>query len=175
MDFLRPERRGWTPVKVAGVGRGFIVLFMFLAAIIAPIIENFAGLFHYLQSALAFLVPPVVVIFTIGLFWRRATATGAFATLLGGHAVSAVLFTLSLLDIVSLHFTIIAGLLALVSAFIFVIVSAVSTPPEAEQIRQFTFHTETMEKQAALSWWQDYRLHSLVLVLLAAALVIAHW
>ena len=175
MDFLRPELRGWTPKKIAWVGRVFIVLFMFLAAMISPLIENFSGLFYYLQSALAYLVPPVAVIFILGLFWRRATATGAFATMLGGHAVSAILFTFSLLEILSLHFTIIAGLLALISAVIFVVVSRVTAAPLEEQIRQYTFHAETMECQASLSWWQDYRLYSLVLVLLATALVIAHW
>jgi SSS family solute:Na+ symporter len=175
MDFVRPEQRGWAPAKIAWVGRGFIVLFMFLAAIISPLIENFSGLFHYLQSALAYLVSPVVVIFILGLFWRRATATAAFATLLGGHAVSAVLFALSIMEILSLHFTIIAGLLALVSAAIFVIVSVVSKPPLEEQVRLFTFHEETMERQSSLCWWQDYRLYSLVLVMLASALVIAHW
>ena len=175
MDFVRPEQRGWAPAKIAWVGRGFIVLFMFLAAIISPLIENFSGLFHYLQSALAYLVSPVVVIFILGLFWRRATATAAFATLLGGHAVSAILFALSIMEILSLHFTIIAGLLALVSAAIFVVVSVVSKPPLEEQVRLFTFHEETMERQSSLCWWQDYRLYSLVLVMLATALVIAHW
>jgi SSS family solute:Na+ symporter len=95
--------------------------------------------------------------------------------LLGGHAVSAILFALSIMEIMSLHFTIIAGLLALVSVIIFVVVSGASKPPLEEQVRQFTFHAETMERQASLCWWQDYRLHSLVLVLLATALVIAHW
>jgi len=32
-----------------------------------------------------------------------------------------------------------------------------------------------MERQPSLSWWQDYRLYSFILVLLATALVIAHW
>lgn len=175
MDFLRPERRGWPQQKVLLVGRGFIILFMLLAAMIAPLIDNFSGLFHYLQSALAYLVPPVAVIFILGLFWRNASATGAFATLLGGHAVSAILFALTLLEVLSLHFTIIAGLLALISVVIFVAVSHFSAPPLEQQVRHFTFHARTMEKQAALSWWQDYRLHSLLLVLLAIALVIAHW
>ena len=175
MDFLRPEKRGWTPKKIAWVGRGFIVLFMLLAAVISPLIDNFSGLFHYLQSALAYLVPPVAMIFIIGQFWRRASATGAFAALLGGHAVSALLFTLSLMEILLLHFTIIAGLLALISAVIFVVVSSVTAAPLEQQIRQYTFHAETMERQVSLSWWQDYRLHSLVLVLLATALGIAHW
>ena len=175
MDFLRPEQRGWTPGKIARVGRGFIVLFMLLAAMISPMIANFSGLFHYLQSALAYLVPPVAVIFIIGLFWPRASATGAFSTLIGGHMVSVLLFTLSAFDYLSLHFTVIAGLLALVSAVIFVVVSLASTPPLQQQVQQFTFHAETAARQASLSWWQDYRLHSLILVLLASVLVIVHW
>jgi hypothetical protein len=54
------------------------------------------------------------------------------------------------------------------------LVGSISKPPLEEQVRQFTFHAETMERQASLCWWQDYRLHSLVLVLLATALVLAH-
>ncbi len=151
------------------------MLFMILAAVISPLIDNFPGLFHYLQSALAYLVPPVAVIFILGMFWKRASATGAFATLLGGHIVSAVFFTLFLLDILTLHFTIIAGLLALVSTVIFVVVNRFSTPPLEQQIRHFSFHPENMKRQATLTWWQDYRLYSLILVLLAIALVITHW
>lgn len=175
MDFMKPEQRGWSQQTIVLAGRGFIILFMLIAVMIAPLIENFSGLFHYLQSALAYLVPPVAVIFILGLFWRKASATGAFATLLGGHAVSAILFTLAMLEVLSLHFTIIAGLLALISAVIFVVVSHVSSPPLDEQVQHFTFHAETMDRQASLSWWQDYRLHSLLLVMLALALVILHW
>jgi SSS family solute:Na+ symporter len=175
MDFMRPSERGWAPAKIAWVGRGFIVLFMFVAAGIAPLIENFSGLFHYLQSALAYLVPPVVVVFILGLFWRRASATGALVTLAGGHGVSISLFSLSYYGVLSLHFTIIAGLLALVSAAIFMLVSYLSAAPADDQIRQFTFNPRTMERTAGLRWWQDYRLHSLILIILATALVLAHW
>jgi SSS family solute:Na+ symporter len=175
MDFLRPERRGWSAMTVARVGRVFIILFMLLAAAVAPMIENFSGLFHYLQSALAYLVPPVAVIFILGLFWRRASAAGAFATLLGGHVISAVLFACSILDILSLHFTIIAGLLALISAVIFVLASLKSSAPSRRQIEQFTFHQQSVQRQASLAWWQDYRLHSLLLLLLTTVLVIVHW
>jgi SSS family solute:Na+ symporter len=175
MDFLRPEQRGWAPTRIAWVGRGFIVLFMLLAVMIAPLIDNFQGLFHYLQSALAFLVPPVAVVFILGLFWRGASATGAIVTLVGGHAVSAVLFIFSMLEILSLHFTVIAGLLALISAVVFVLSSRLTAPPSDQQVEQFTFHADNMEPQASLSWWQDYRLYSLILVMLTTALVIAHW
>ncbi|MDJ0738742.1 MAG: sodium:solute symporter [Gammaproteobacteria bacterium] len=175
MDFVRPEQRGWTARRIAWTGRGFIVLFMLLAAVISPLIANFQGLFHYLQSALAYLVPPVAVVFVLGLFWRRATATGAFATLLGGHVVSAVLFGLSLGGMLTLHFTIVAGLSALASALIFVVANRHGASPAAAQVAQFTFHWQTTQRDPALAWWQDYRLHSAILLALTAVVVIAHW
>ena len=175
MDFVRPEQRGWSARRVVWTGRGFIVLFMFLSAAVTPLIADFPGLFHYLQSALAYLVPPVAAVFIIGLFWRRASATGAFATLVLGHIVSALLFVLASADLLSLHFTVVAGLLTLVSAVIFVVASLSSAPPAVEQVRRCTFHPATMERTQALAWWQDYRLHGLVLALLATGLVAAHW
>lgn len=175
MDFMQPERRRWSTQKVAWVGRACILLFMVLAAAISPLVGEFPGLFHYLQSALAYLVPPVAVIFLFGLFWRRTSATGAFATLLGGHAVSALLFTLSAFDVVKLHFTIVAGLLALVSSAIIVTASLATRPPTDQQVEQFTYHADRSKPTQGLSWWQDYRLHSALLLFLACALVIAHW
>lgn len=175
MDFLQPERRGWSAQRIAWTGRAFIVLFMLLAASISPLIASFSGLFHYLQSALAYLVPPVAVVFVMGLFWRGATSSGAFVTLLGGHLASAGLFVLSLTEWWSLHFTIVAGLLALISGGIFFVASRRSAAPTAEQIAHFTFAAASMKRQPSLAWWQDYRLHSLILVVLAAALVAVHW
>jgi SSS family solute:Na+ symporter len=175
MDFLRPAERGWSPRHTAWVGRIFILIFMLLAASISPLIDNFSGLFHYLQSALAYLVPPVVVVFILGLFWRRATATGAITTLVGGHVAAAIFFALSLLDVISFHFTIIAGILALLSTIIFFVASLNTHPPDEDQVLNFTFHHETVERQDKLGWWQDYRLYGFLLIVLAAALVIVHW
>ena len=95
--------------------------------------------------------------------------------MLGGHAVSALLFVLARLEVVTLHFTIMAGLLALVSAAIFALVSLAGAPPTEQQIAQYTFRRATTARQPELGWWQDYRLYSLVLVTLAILLVIAHW
>jgi SSS family solute:Na+ symporter len=148
---------------------------MVVAALIAPLIDNFPGLFHYLQSALAYLVPPVVAVFLLGLFWRGANATGAFATLLGGHAVSAVLFVLNLLELLALHFTLVAGLLMLVSLVIGVVASRFGTVPRKEQLARYLVGPAPSSTGNFRSWWQDYRLHATVLLLLAIALVAAHW
>jgi SSS family solute:Na+ symporter len=175
MDFIRPGERGWSGERIALAGRICVLGFMLLAAFIAPLIENFSGLFHYLQSALAYLVPPVVVVFLLGLFWQGANASGCFAALLGGHAVSAILFILSLLELLSLHFTIVAGLLALVSLVIAVVTSSRGAPPTGEQIARYTSQQGDIPATEGLAWWQDYRLYSVLVLALATALVAAHW
>ena len=174
MDFMRPDKRGWSGRTTAWAGRGFILLFMLLAATISPLISEFPGLFQYLQSALAYLVPPVAVVFLFGLLWRRTTPSGALLTLVGGHAVSAVLFLLSLSGTLTLHFTLVAGLLAAVSVIIVTGASLVTTPASVEQQEQYTFRRADAAPGQVRRWWQDYRLQSGVLLVLAIALVVFH-
>jgi SSS family solute:Na+ symporter len=174
MDFLRPGDRGWSDRRTAWVGRCCILGFMALAVMLAPLIENFPGLFHYLQSALAYLVPPVVVVFIVGMFWRGARPASAILTLVGGHVVSGLLFLLSALDILDLHFTIVAGMLTLVSAGIMLSCGRLGKPPDQNQLRDFTFHRAMARPAPGLAWWQDYRLQGLALSLLAIALVCIH-
>ena len=148
---------------------------MILAALFAPVIGGFQGLFHYLQTALAFLVPPVVTLFVLGLFWRRASATGAIVSLVATHGISAMLFVLYFTETLALHFTIIAGLLFLISCVVFVLASLLSVPPSDEQIAQFTYRRGMLAGEERQPLWRDYRLHAAVLVLLTLALVIGFW
>jgi hypothetical protein len=77
-------------------------------------------------------------------------------------------------EVLSLHFTIMAGLLALISAMLCVIASLLTVMPQ--QVAEDTiFHADTMQKNPSLLWWQDYRLYSTVLVLLAILLIVMHW
>ncbi|MCB1786693.1 MAG: sodium/solute symporter [Chromatiaceae bacterium] len=175
MDFLQPERRAWSATRIAWTGRAFIVLFMFVAASVSPLIADFPSLFHYLQSALAYLVPPVAVIFGLGLFWRRAGPSSAFVTLIGGHIVSAVLFALSMFEVLQWHFTVVAGVLTLISAGLFVATGLRTARPSDEQIARFTYHSDAAKRQPGLAWWQDYRLHSAILLALTCTIVIVHW
>jgi SSS family solute:Na+ symporter len=147
---------------------------MLLAASIAPVIADLPGLFHYLQSALAYLVPPVAVVFLLGLFWRGASATGAMTTLVAGHLASAALFTLSVLELWSLHFTLVAGLLTLLSLPIMLITSRFGQAPAAQQLARFTYHAGVLPGRPGARWWQDYRLYAVVLLVLTTIQVVAH-
>ena len=175
LDFVKPLRPQLTPRQVAWVGRACIIVFMILSALVAPAIGGFEGLFHYLQTALAFLVPPVVVIFLFGLFWPRVGARAALATLLGGHAVSSICFVATLMDWLELHFTLIAGLIFAVSSVIFWLVGRLTAPSSPEQVARFTYRREILARTVPGPWWQDYRVQSVVLLLLTLWLVLAFW
>ena len=89
--------------------------------------------------------------------------------------MSAVLFILSTLELLSLHFTLIAGLLAMLSGVILVGVSLATDPASEEQLARFTFNAADAAPSKAVRWWQDYRLQSAALLVLAVATVVAHW
>jgi SSS family solute:Na+ symporter len=42
------------------------------------------NLFDLFQSIIGYMAPPVSAVFVLGIFWKRATATGAFVTLVFG-------------------------------------------------------------------------------------------
>ena len=175
LDFIKPMCQRISERQLVWVGRLAILIFMVLSALVAPLIGHFEGLFHYLQTALAFLVPPVAVIFIFGIFWSRAGAMAAMATLIIGHMVSAMFFMAKLLGWLELHFTLIAGLLFAISAIVFWITGCYGSPPAQEQVDRFTYRPEITAQTIDGPWWQDYRFYALVLIGLTAWEVIAFW
>ena len=175
LDFVKPLWPKLTSRQTLWIGRTAILVFMVLSALVAPAIGGFEGLFHYLQTALAFLVPPVVVIFLFGLFWPRAGARAALATLLGGHAVSMACFVATLSGWLDLHFTLIAGLIFAVSSVIFWLTGRVTAPPSLQQVARFTYRPEIIAPTVTGAWWKDYRVQSVALLLLTLWLVVAFW
>jgi len=175
LDFIKPMWPRLTPRQTTWIGRAAILVFMVLSALVAPAIGGFEGLFHYLQTALAFLVPPVVVIFLFGLFWPRAGAGAAMATLLGGHAVSAVCFVATMTGWLELHFTLIAGLIFAASSLLFWLTGRLTAPPSPQQVARFTYRPEILARTVPGPWWTDYRVQAAVLLLLTLWLVVAFW
>ena len=175
LDLVKPLRPGLSPTQTAWLGRCVILIVMLLSALIAPVIGRFEGLFHYLQTALAFLVPPVVVIFLYGIFWRRAGANAALATLIGGHVVSATCFAAMLAGALELHFTLIAGLIFAVSSVIFLLAGLLSAAAPAASVAPYTYRREIMLATDTGPWWQDYRFLAASLLGLTIWLVAAFW
>ncbi len=178
LDFLEPARgRKLTPVEGRRYGTVATLGFMVVAAVWAPMIQNFPGLFSYIQSMFAYIVSPVVAIFLFGFFWPRGNGRGALAALVTGHALAAATFLLIQLELFSLHFLYVASLLFLLTGALFVGCSLVLAPaPAHAQVDDLTFsHRDATPERDHPPWYADFRYQAGAVVALTAIMVISFW
>lgn len=183
MDFYNKARPHSTPEHLMWVGRGFTIAFVVVAALVAPQIDRFRDLFDYLQQVLAYISPPVVAAFLLGMFWKKATPAGAFAGLVAGGAVGLVIFILKnflfVAELEPLHFLYVAFLLFAASSIVIVGVSSITAPSLPSQVAGFTwsravFAAETVDL-SDLPWYKNYRYQAVGLLTLTLAIVIYFW
>ena len=165
MDFILPNNPKLSAPKIVRYGRITTFVLMLLAALWAPMIQYFDGIWMYLQQMYTIFVPPVVVLFLVGVFDKKGNGFGAFMTLLWGTVLGILLFGLQQLGFWSLHFTITAGVVVGVSTVIFVVCSRMKAPPTQEVLEQYTYHKGLIHQDnQATSWVQNYLLWAALLL-----------
>ena len=180
MDFVKTFRPQTSERGLVLSGRLTTAVVMVVAVIWAPQITNFPTLWQYLQSALSYITPPVVVVFLGGIFWGRANGYGAFATLAVGVPVGALFFVLNeVIGVFEIQFLYASGISLVASCLILAGISLVTAAPPAEKTDELTWRPalwreETRELREK-PWWQNYRYQSLLLLATTAAIVIWWW
>lgn len=96
-DFFAKIRKSANDKELLKDGRIIMVILLVSCILIAPSIRNFKGLFDYLLQIWSLLAPPVFVCILFGLYWPRANARAAFATLITGCALG--LFAFAILNL----------------------------------------------------------------------------
>jgi SSS family solute:Na+ symporter len=176
MDFARhwyPELDGKRLVRT---GRLATLVFLAIAVIIAPQIERFGSVWQYLQGMLSYTAPPIVTVFLMGLFWPRANSRGAGFAIATGLVLGIALFiAINLTGSLQLHFLYVAPILLVASGIAMVIGSLQAPAPAPESIAGLLwnpsfFRAETAELQG-VAWWANYRVLSVLLLLLTAVIV----
>ncbi|MAQ75361.1 MAG: sodium transporter [Aquimarina sp.] len=184
MDFVRQMRPDLTSKQLVRVGQITTVILVVLAIAWVPFIEKVSdSLWTYLQLVIAYTCPPAVSTFILGLFWRRANGTGSIVSLLTGFSL-AVFMILSQVfewipEINELHFLAKASWLFVVCVVVHVTVSLMTAPQSAVQIEEYTYKSKMFkdetEELKALPWYKNYRILSLILLVITAILVGAFW
>lgn len=176
VDFIEPRQKDMSEKQKMNYGRILTFILMFVAAFLAPQIQKFPSLWDYLQQMFSIVVPPIVVIFLVGVFYKRGNGHGSFAALVGGTLLGVLLFVLSVKGLWDLHYTLNVGLCILFSALLFVVVSMATPPPTKEQIERFTYRKELIgEGMEGQPWYLDYRFHSALLVFIMAYILYLFW
>ncbi len=159
MDWVKKLKPNLSSRKLVMTGRIATGVVMILGAMWAPQIARFPSLWQYLQGVLAYITPPVVACFILGIFWPRANGSGSFAGLMTGF-IAAIILLFAPID---LHFLYIAPLLFLLCCGVIVGVSLATDPPD-ESTRDLVWSADLFrEESVALSsvpWYLNYRYQS---------------
>ena len=196
MDFVQKLKPELTSKQLVKVGQFVTLALVILASLWATQIDKIADtLWLYLQTVLAFICPPVVSVFILGLFWKRANSKGAFFSLIAGFFIALLLVAAAVMStsaakaglepaswvafLSGVHFLHMAFYLFLVCLIIHILVSLASAPPEAHKVDAYTwnrrlFAAETKELQG-LPWYQNYRILAIFLLLATAMIVGYFW
>ncbi|MBX2812580.1 MAG: sodium/solute symporter [Myxococcales bacterium] len=178
MDFVQPLAPQISQSKLMRIGQVATFLFMLFSVIWAPQIGRFPSLFAYLQQVLAYAVGPVLVLFFFGVFWSRANARGAHATIVIGLLSAIVLFFLNVVyHQTDIHFLYIAPIVFAISSIAMVIASlsdnATQRHPESTSVLLFSWSEFTQETLQVMArpLLRNYLLLSAVLIVTTIAVV----
>ena len=89
MDLYRGGKSRDDDTSLVAIGRVVSVAAMVVAALTArPLLGNFDQAFQYIQEFTGFFTPGIVVIFVLGMFWRRTTTMGALTAAIASATLS---------------------------------------------------------------------------------------
>ncbi|WP_420455992.1 sodium:solute symporter [Rubrivirga sp.] len=179
MDFVKRKNPDISAKALVRVGRIVTAACMVFAIAWSPVIVGFDTLWTYLQTTLAYVAPPALALFILGVFWRRANATGAIAGMVAGHLAAVGFLVLSITDTFQINFLYLAPILLAIAMAVMVVVSLQGAAPPVEKTEDTTwtpafFKAESAEL-ASVPAWKNYRVQSAVLVVLTLILVGFFW
>ena len=178
VDFVAKAKPNLSQRQLMIVGRWVTLSFMVLAALWAPQIEKVGSIWKYLQSVLSYTVPPVVAMFLIGTFWKRANAHGAFLSIVVGVLLAVVFFYINeIAGIINIHFLYIAPILFVVCTLLIIIGSLITQPPDQKKVNELTwsiaFYKSETDELRSLPWYKNYRTLSFILTIITILIVVA--
>ena len=178
VDFVAKAKPNLSQRQLMIVGRWVTFSFMVLAALWAPQIEKVGSIWKYLQSVLSYTVPPVVAMFLIGTFWKRANAHGAFLSIVVGVLLAVVFFYINeIAGIINIHFLYIAPILFVVCTLLIIIGSLITQPPDQKKVNELTwsiaFYKSETDELRSLPWYKNYRILSVFLTIITIIIVLA--
>lgn len=134
----------------------------------AMIAAQFRTVYLWMQEYNIFVIVPVFGVLLLGLFWRRATAAGAFAGLGAGVTGSVAAYLVT--DGAHLMWRAAASLaMVLLVAFG---VSLATRPRPVEELRGLVWGTLPAQPETGVAWWRRAEALAIALLVVMTALVI---
>jgi SSS family solute:Na+ symporter len=181
-------RRGASDAHYLQMGRIATVGGILLSVAAAYLASTFNNIMDLLQLVFAFVNAPLFATFALGMFWRRTTGHGAFTGLLAGTIAAALHHGLTLAA--GAHPGIKGGFLGLLHTYpselaqtfwtaiiawttcfvVTIVVSLVTRPRPAEELRGLVYSLTERPTDAGLSWSQRPWVLAVAVLVLTVAL-----
>ncbi|MDH7445376.1 sodium:solute symporter [Aquimarina sp. 2201CG14-23] len=184
MDFVKQLKPELTSKQLVRVGQITTVILVVLAISWVPFIESVSdSLWTYLQLVIAYTCPPAVSTFILGLFWKRANGNGSIVSLLLGFSLAIFMILSQTFDWIpevnELHFLAKATWLFVICIIIHAAVSLTTEPQSEEQIKEYTYKRKMFSEESkeliGLPWYKNYRILSVILLVVTSIVVGFFW
>lgn len=184
MDFVQKLKPGISSKGLVRAGQIATVVLVILAAAWAPMIETFRSLWTYLQQILGFISPPIVAAFIMGLFSRRSNANGGFWSLVLSYGLVLVWIAYCFAtyggistDATGVHFLYVVPVLFVIAMVLNVVISSFSPAPTDEKLKGMIWskqiYRDETKELVGLPWYKNYRILSVILLILTAIIVLS--
>ncbi len=93
-DIYKQLRPQVSDRRLVTVGRWVTFGAMIVAIVWSPCVAHYQSIYQGINAIICYIAPPITAVFVWGVFWRRASSGGAFATLLVGSLLGLTVFLL---------------------------------------------------------------------------------
>ncbi|PTS84707.1 sodium transporter [Caulobacter sp. HMWF009] len=135
LDIYAKVKTGSSEQHLVSVGRITAVVAVIIGIVMAkPLLGKAEQAFQFIQDFTGFFTPGIVVIFMLGLFWKRATTASALVAAIGGAALSGAFFVADKLGVFVIPFMNRVGLVFLLTLAAAVLVALVAPQKKAVNV-----------------------------------------
>ncbi|HHP7240142.1 MAG TPA: sodium:solute symporter [Cyclobacteriaceae bacterium] len=177
MDFYQRLVKNRSQAQLMGIGRIITSVVMIIAVLWSPQIIHFEGLWNYLQYVLSWFCPPIIALFAVGLFWKRANTTGAYWCIAVG-AITTLLVIIFNRNEELIDFLYMTGIQFSLSAFAMIVGSLTAPKPSDEVIEATVWspggYAEETKELRQRPAWQNYRYQAIALVILVVVIILVY-
>ena len=91
-DLFKRYRPDLSDHALVSIGKWTTVLGTLLAIVASPLFGHYTTIFEGINKLISYVAPPITAVFLLGVFWKRASGTSAWITLLSGMTLGGILF-----------------------------------------------------------------------------------
>lgn len=143
-------------------GRIAAALGLIIAALLAPMVEQFGGIFRYFQTAVTYLATPFSTVFFLGILWKRMNYPGALFGMIAGIIITILLVVILNILNISLHWTYIGFIVQFLIVIGIVVVSLVTQAPSEPECQPFVWRKSLLSQYntdgAFIPWYKTIKL-----------------